>query len=331
MFFKQPWVLFWIPAVLAGVVIYTKKAGCPAVRFSSVSLAEGLGITWRIRLRGLPFILRLLTIVLFMVALSGPRSFPGAAKQRTEGVNIVVAMDVSTSMAAEDFTLNGKRANRLDVVKGVIRDFIHKRTDDRIGVVAFAAKPFIVSPLTIDHSWLEQNVERVTFGLMDDGTAIGSAIASAVNRLRDVEGKSKVVVLMTDGINNAGKIDPLVAAKAAQAKGVRIYTIGTGSRDLVPYPATDLFGRRVYQNVKVEIDEDVLKEIARITGGSYFRATDTDSLKSIYDQIDAMEKVKIEDAGFRQYEEHFDVFLLAALLLFVLECMLSRTVFLRIP
>ncbi len=331
MIFKSPWVLYFIPAVLFAVVIYTWRLRPPSFRFSSGTLVEGLKTSWRVRLLRVPLILRLLTILLFMVALAGPRSPLGETQHQSEGINIVLAMDVSTSMAAEDFTLNNKRASRLDVVKNVIREFIGKRSGDRIGLVAFAARPYTVSPLTADYSWLKSNLDRVKFGLMEDGTAIGSAIASAVNRVRDVPGKAKVILLLTDGINNAGKIDPLTAAKAAQAKGVRIYTIGAGSRGPVPYPAVDMFGRTVYQNVQIDIDEDILKEIARLTGGAYFRATDTPSLKAVYDQIDAMEKVKFEQAGFRQYEEHFDIVLIAALILLIIEVLLSRTVFLRIP
>lgn len=329
--FRYPWVLFFIPAVVFAVILYAWRMRPPAFRFSSGTLLEGLKTSWRVRLMRLPFLLRLLTIILFMVALAGPRSPLGETHHQSEGINIVLAMDVSTSMAGEDFTLNNKRASRLDVVKNVIRDFIDKRSGDRIGLLAFAARPYTVSPLTTDYSWLKANLERVKFGLMDDGTAIGSAIASAVNRLKDVEGKTKVVLLLTDGINNAGKIDPLTAAKAARARGVRIYTIGAGSRGPVPYPVVDMFGRTLYQNVQIDIDEDILKEIARLTGGAYYRATDTASLKAIYEQIDTMEKVKFEQAGFRHYDEHFDLPLIAGLIVLLLEMFLSRTIFLRIP
>lgn len=331
MIFKSPWILVLIPLVLAAIGVYSFRLRPPALRFSSGSLVSGLKMSWRVRLQRIPLVLRLLTILLFMVALAGPRHPLGETHHQTEGINIVLVMDVSTSMAAEDFTLNGKRTSRLEVVKNVIRDFVDKRGGDRIGLVAFAARPYAVSPLTTDYTWLKSNLDRVKFGLMDDGTAIGSAIASAVNRLRDVQGKAKVVLLLTDGINNAGKIDPLTAAKAAQAKGVRIYTIGTGSRGPVPYPVQDMFGRTVYQNVQIEIDENILMEIAKQTGGAYFRATDTATLKAIYDQIDTMEKVKFEQAGFRQYEERFDLVLMAALLLMIVEALLSRTIFLRIP
>jgi Ca-activated chloride channel homolog len=189
----------------------------------------------------------------------------------------------------------------------------------------------VVCPLTTDHAWLGANLDRVDFGLIEDGTAIGSAIASGANRLKGVKAKSKIMILLTDGINNAGKIDPMAAAEAAKAIGVRVYTIGAGSRGPVPYPTMDLFGRRVYQNVQIDIDEDTLKKIAELTSGQYFRATDTESLKAIYDQIDKLEKVKIEEQGYRQYEEYFDKVLLAALLVLILEVVLGKTVFLKIP
>lgn len=331
MTFKYPWVLFFIPALIFGVMIYAWRMRQPAFRFSSVTLVEGLKRSWKVRLMRLPFFLRLLTLLLFFVALSGPRTWLEETSYKSEGVNIMLVMDVSTSMMAEDFTLDNKRMNRLEVVKKVINDFIKKRTGDRIGLIAFAAQPYVVSPLTVDYGWLKTNLDRVKFGVMTDGTAIGSAIVSTVNRLLLAEGKSKVLILLTDGINNAGKVDPLTAAKAAEAKGVKIYSIGVGSRGAVPYPVVDLFGRRGYQNIQIELDEAVLTEIARLTGGAYFRATDTATLQEIYSRIDSMEKVKFEQSGFRQYQEHFDKFLIAALLVLILEVVLSRTVFLRIP
>jgi Ca-activated chloride channel family protein len=234
-------------------------------------------------------------------------------------------------MAAEDFSVNGQRKNRLDVVKSVLRDFIAGRPNDRLGLIAFAAKPYTVSPLTSDHGWLLANLDRVRFGLMDDGTAIGSAIAAGAARLRRTEGKGKVMVLLTDGVNNMGKVSPVEAAVAPAALGIKVYTIGAGTKGLAPYPVQDLFGRIVYQNVKIEIDEDVLKEIARRTGAEYFRATDTESLKTIYARIDKLEKVKFEENRYREVREHFDEVLLAALMLLLIEVILSRTLFLRLP
>ena len=329
--FRVPLLLLLVPILIGALVWARFHRKETSFTFSSVGLFDGLSGTWRTRFRETPFVLRLIVLALFTIALAGPRKPMEESPSTTEGIDIVLLLDDSTSMAAEDFTINGKRTNRLQVIKNVVHDFVEKRNDDRIGLVVFAARPYVACPLTTDHRWLESNLERVDFGLIEDGTAIGSAIASGVNRLKNVEGKSKVMILLTDGINNAGKIDPLTAAETAKALGVRIYTIGAGSRGLVPYPTVDLFGRRVYQNVQIAIDEDTLKKIAELTGGQYYRATDTDSLKAIYDQIDKLEKVKFEELGYRQYEEYFDKVLLAALLVLLLEVILGRTVFLKIP
>lgn len=331
MIFKSPWVLFFIPAVVFGIFLAARQSLPPAFRFSSEDIVAGLPRSWRVRVDRLPLVLRLGTIVLFMVALAGPRSPLGNTPLNKEGVTIILALDLSTSMAAEDFTLDGKRTNRLDVIKNVVKDFVKQRSNDRVGLIAFAARPYMVCPPTLDHAWLLSNLDRLRFGVVEDGTAIGSAILSAVNRLKDMEGKSRTLVLLTDGVNNAGSVDPLTAARAAEAKGIRIYTIGAGSRDLVPYPVTDLFGRTVYQNIHIDIDEDMLKEAARVTGGAYFRATDTASLKNIYAEIDRLEKVTFKEKGYQAYEERFVPFLIAGLLLLVAEAFLSRTIFLKIP
>ncbi len=331
MTFQTPQFLLLIPLVLPALVYVYFRLKPPAFFFPSVAFVTGLPATWRTRLRHTPFVLRIVVLALFIVALAGPQTFLQDARSSAQGINMALLLDTSTSMAAEDFTLNGKRMNRLDVIKSVLKDFITAREHDRLGLIAFAAKPYTVSPLTADHAWLLQNLERVRFGLMEDGTAIGSAVAAGVARLRKAEGKSRVIVLLTDGVNNAGKMAPLEAADTAAALGIRIYTIGAGTREMAPYPVQDLFGRTVYQNVKIEIDEDVLRKIAEKTGGAYFRATDTDSLKSIYQRIDKMEKVKFDETGYRQVEAHFDIVLLAALALLFLEVILARTIFLRIP
>ncbi len=331
MTFKTPLFLILIPLLIPPIIFLYFKRRPPAFIFPSAGFVSGLRATWRVRLRHVPFFLRLAVLSLFVVALAGPESVLEQANTRAEGINMVLVLDTSTSMAAEDFEVNGKRINRLDVVKSVLKDFIASRKNDRLGLIAFAAKPYTVSPLTSDHAWLLSNLERVRFGLMDDGTAIGSAIVAGEARLRKVEGKSKVMILLTDGVNNAGKVAPLEAADAAAALGIRIYTIGAGTKGLAPYPVQDLFGRTAYQNVKIEIDEDSLRKIAEKTGGEYYRATDTGSLKNIYERIDQLEKVKFEDNAYRQVTLHFDLVLLAGLALLLLEIVLARTVFLRIP
>ena len=329
--FKTPFLLLLIPVIIPVLVWMHVRMRSPTFVFSSSQILAGLRTTWKMQLRHVPFLLRILAITLFIVALAGPRKPLTENKASFEGINIVLLLDVSTSMASEDFTINGKRTNRLAVIKNVVRDFVEKRKGDKIALISFAALPYTVCPLTTDHAWLKENLARIDFGLMEDGTAIGSAIASGVNRLRNVEGKSKVLILLTDGVNNRGKIAPLKAAEAAKALGVKIYTVGTGTKGEAPFPVTDVFGRTSYQNVPVEIDEETLKSVSQMTGGQYFRATDTASLKAIYEQIDKLEKVKFEEQGYRQYEELFTVTLLAGLLIFVFEVILSRTLFLRIP
>ena len=331
MIFKTPAFLLFIPLLVLPLTYLYFLRRPPSFIFPSAAFAAGLRPTWRTRLRHVPFFLRLVVLTLFIVALAGPQSVLEESKSKAEGINMALLLDSSTSMAAEDFTINGQRLNRLEVIKSVLREFIMQRPGDRLGLIAFAAKPYTVSPLTSDHTWLLSNLEQVKFGLMEDGTAIGSAIAAGVARLRKAEGKSNVIILLTDGVNNAGKISPLDAAEAAASLGIKIYTIGAGTKGLAPYPVQDLFGRTVYQNVKIEIDEDTLKKIAERTGGEYFRATDTDSLKSIYERIDKLEKVKFEESSYRQVREMFDGVLLAALALLLLEVILARTVFLRIP
>jgi len=331
MIFKDPWIILLIPIVI-GVVIYLRKSKQPtSIQFSSTEIASSLKATWKVKFQNLPNILRLITLILFLIALSGPRSVLEEILHKTEGVDIVLAIDSSGSMAAEDFVMKGKRVNRLAIVKEVVREFIEERRNDRLGLVTFARLAYTVSPLTTDHSWLLTNLERVELGLIQDGTAVGSAIASSVARLKNSDAKSKVIILLTDGVNNSGKMTPVNAARVAEAFDIKIYTIGAGTHGRVPFPARDLWGRKVYQNVVIELDEVMLQEIADITGGKYFRATDTESLRNVYKEIDALEKVKIEESRYNEYKELFSYFLMAALMMICLEAGLVNTVFLRLP
>jgi Ca-activated chloride channel family protein len=275
--------------------------------------------------------MRAACLVLLILAAARPQSFVEETKIYVEGIDIVLAIDTSTSMRAMDFEIGGRRVDRLYVVKRAVEDFIRKRMNDRIGMVAFAALPYTVCPLTLDHDWLEKNLERVRIGMIEDGTAIGSAISSSLNRLKDTEAKGKIIILLTDGINNAGKISPAVAAEAAKALGVRIYTIGAGKRGLAPYPVQDMFGNKILRPMSVEIDEELLKKIADTTGGRYYRATDTESLKDIYREIDKLEKVPIEEVGFSSFNELFAVFLIPALILLISEIVLANTFLRRLP
>lgn len=331
MTFKTPWVLIFIP-VLAGIVWWMKRRQTSArLQISSSLLFDAIPVTWKVRLRWIPDVLRGIVLFLFVVALAGPRLVLEETVLQTEGIDIVLAIDASGSMAAEDFKIQGKRVNRLAIVKEAIKEFIEKREHDRIGLLAFAGLAYTVCPLTTDYAWLQKNLERVELGLMEDGTAVGSAIASGLSRLEKSEATSKVIILLTDGMNNAGKIDPLTAAQAARSLGIKIYTIGAGSKGQVPFPATDFFGRKVYVNQRIDLDEETLTAIADETGGQYFRATDTEGLHKIYETIDALEKTNIEETGFFLYDELFDIFLFIALLLLIMEIILRQTLFLKVP
>ncbi len=331
MIFKDPWIILVIPFILALIIFLKRRQKATSFRFSSVEIVTLLKPTWKVRLRHTPHILRLLSIILFLIALAGPRSVLEETVHKTEGIDIVLAIDSSGSMAAEDFVIKGKRYNRLGIVKEVVQDFIAERKSDRLGLVTFARLAYTVSPLTTDHSWLLTNLDRVELGLIEDGTAVGSAIVSSVARLEDSKAKSKVIILLTDGVNNAGKMSPIEAARVAKAFGIKIYTIGAGTKGKVPFPGIDPWGRKVYQNVIIELDEEMLQEIADMTGGKYFRATDVKSLRNIYKEIDTLEKVKIEEYGYKEYKELFNYFLLAALAVLCLEIILANTIFLKVP
>ncbi len=274
---------------------------------------------------------RIAALVFIVIALCRPQQMIEESRIETEGIDIIIAIDTSTSMLAEDFELKGKRTNRLEAVKEVVKEFIENRISDRIGIIAFAAKAYTVSPLTLDYGWLIQTLDRVKIGLIEDGTAIGSGLGSSLSRLKDTEAKSKVVILLTDGRNNAGKISPLTAAEAASALDIKVYTIGAGTKGYAPYPDRDLFGNKVYRRVQIEIDEETLKSIAGKASGLYFRATDTNSLRSIYKEIDLLEKTEIEESGYIEYKEMFHWFLIPGLILILLEVILNNTVLRRIP
>jgi len=331
MIFKDPWVLLLIPFLFLWVLWSSRRKRPASLLFSSTSLLDGISTSLKVHFSALPFYFKLTALVLMCVALAGPRTVLEETAYTSEGIDIVLAIDASGSMAAEDFKVLGQRFNRLEVVKKVVADFIDGRQYDRIGMIAFAGLAYTVSPLTTDHSWLQSNLERVELGLMEDGTAIGSAIASSLARLKKSQAVSKVVVLLTDGMNNTGEVEPLDAARAAQAMGVKIYTIGAGTKGSAPFPVTDLWGRKRYQKVRIDIDEQTLTKIAEQTGGRYFRATDTNSLKEIYAVIDQMEKTEIEEIGYREYKELFGAFLLAALILLGVAVLLENTALFTLP
>lgn len=275
--------------------------------------------------------LRWLALAAFIIALARPQFVQSETKIKASGIDIVVALDLSGSMESEDFKVAGRQVNRLVVAKDVLHKFIDKRSGDRIGLVAFAGRAYVAAPMTLDHEFLLQNLGRLDLHTIEDGTAIGSALAASVNRLRDLQSKSKIVILMTDGQNNAGKVPPLTAAEAAQSLGVKVYTIGVGTRGMAPFPVRQ-FGQLLgYRNVAVDIDEDTLKSIAQKTGGQYFRADSTDTLQKIYDEIDRLEKSEVEVKKYVNVKELFPWVLVPGIFLLLLGVVLDQTVWRRLP
>jgi Ca-activated chloride channel family protein len=328
--FADP-LLLWLLAALPLLPIArgaTRRAA--ALLFPSADLVRSVGGRPRSH-GGWLGALRMLALALAIVALARPQQGLGAAEIEASGIDIVLAIDVSGSMQALDFELEGKQANRLAVVKEVVQRFVAARPDDRLGMVVFAGRPYLVSPLTLDHDWLTRSLERVRIGMVEDGTAVGSAIAASANRLRDRKVKSRVVILLTDGVNNAGKVSPLTAAEAARAIGVRVYTIGAGTEGEAPMPVRDRLGRERVMMVPVDVDEKTLTEVADITGGSFFRATDTDSLQGIYEKIDRLERTTERMTKFERYRELFVWPLLVGLALLCLELALAETRLRRLP
>lgn len=332
MIFRDP--VFLILALGPAVYLFkrmTRKTDRASVIFPSQILISGLERSWRVQLLEKLPVLRCITGLLIVLALMRPQAASEHAPLHKEGIDIVLALDTSTSMLGEDFKIKGRRLNRVDVVKDVVADFVRARPDDRISFVVFAGDAFTVSPLTLDHDWLLKNLSRIQGGMLVDGTAIGTALAVSEKRLEDSKSKSKIIILLTDGRNNAGKMSPDAAAQAAKALGIRIDTIGVGSKGLIPYPFQDVFGRTVYRHITLDLDENLLRDIAQTTGGRYFRATDTESLRKVYQEIDRMEKVPFEEQGYRPYKELFAYFLIPALVLFLLEVILRSLVLRTIP
>jgi len=321
-------IIILVPLILANY-IFRKDSGI--LRFSSLGYFKRIEQGSSVKYRHILIALRVLVIILLVFALARPQSGKAHSKVTTEGIDIVLALDVSGSMLAEDFQLKNKRRNRLYVAKEVVKDFIEWRENDRIGMVVFAGQAYTQCPLTLDYDVLLQFLEKVEIGMVEDGTAIGSAIGVCVNRLKSSKAKSKVVILLTDGRNNAGGIDPLTAAELSKTFGMKIYTVGAGTKGLAPYPVKNLFGLKTYRSIQIDIDEEGLTEIAKITGGKYFRATDTASLKEVYQQIDSLEKTKMEEAKYTEYSELFIYLLIPALGILLFEVVLANTRFRRIP
>jgi Ca-activated chloride channel family protein len=275
-------------------------------------------------------LLRCLALVLLIIALARPQSGTKASEVLTEGIDIMLCLDTSGSMQALDFKWKNERHNRLEVVKKVVSDFIKGRTNDRIGMVVFGEEAFTQCPLTLDYGVLLNFLDQVEIGMAGDSTAVGSALGACVNRLKERKSKSKVIILLTDGRNNAGSINPQTAAEIAKTFDIKVYTVGVGTEGEVPFLVDTIFGKK-YMYQRVELDEETLKEIAAITGGSYFKATNTEALEEIYKKIDKLEKTKVEVKEYMEYEELFGWFLLAGLLCILFEVILRNTRFRKIP
>ncbi|MEO6845822.1 MAG: VWA domain-containing protein [Chthoniobacterales bacterium] len=330
--FAHPWVLFLLLLIPVLALLRGRLGGNPGIVFSSVGTLAEIGSRRRSRAGNFLAALSYLGLALLIVGLARPQFGRTITHTQASGVDIMLLLDVSGSMLSEDFTIGSSRANRIDAVKQVTQKFIESRPNDRIGIIAFAGRPYIVSPPTLDHDWLITNLDRVQVGLVEDGTAIGSAIAVGANRLKNKDAKTRLMVLLTDGANNAGKVSPTTAAEAARALGIRIYTIGAGTRGPVPYPVVDPFGQKRYQLLEtMDADDDTLSKIAKETNGQFFRATDIHSLENIFKDIDKLEKTKIEFQKIAEYRDLFPGFLLAGLILLILEIILSQTVWRKLP
>jgi len=322
---------FLILLLVIPVILYRyfngRRVKVGSIRFSDLGTVKKIRRSLSLRLRHSLIVLRVLAVSLLILAMARPQAGKKGEEILTEGVDIILALDVSSSMKAEDF----KPRNRLHVAKQVVADFIKGRKNDRLGMVVFAAKSFTQCPLTLDYGILLNFLDQIDIGMIEDGTAIGMALATCVNRLRDSDAKSKIVILLTDGINNRGEIDPITAAKAAKAVGVKIYTIGAGKRGSALYPVDDpIFGKR-YVRMPVEIDEKTLREIARSTEGRYYRATDGEALAKIYEEIGEMEKTEIKSREYIRYTELFWYFLLPAMIFLGGGVVLANTRFRKIP
>ncbi len=331
MIFSSPWWLLGVPFVFVLAWLRGRRGQESAFLYSSTGLVKGITQLKKSRAGRLLLQLRWLALLLLFIGMARPQIGQGNSSVKASGIDIVIALDLSPSMASEDFESHGRRVNRVEIAKEVLEKFIEQRKNDRIGLVAFAKQAFVAAPLTLDHDFLFTNLRRLDVSQIGDGTAIGSALTASVNRLRGLKSKSRIVILMTDGQDNSSKVPPLTAAEAAQALGVKVYTIGVGTRGTAPFPQIDPFGRKVYIRVPVDIDEDTLKKIADKTAGKYYRADSTETLKQIYDAIDKLERTEIEAKKFQFYDELFAYFVVPGALLFALELILSHTVWRKLP
>lgn len=321
---KYLYLLLLLIPLAAWYIIRMSKTQA-SFKLASTGAFSGRNRGWKVRLRHLPFLLRMISVALIILVLARPQAIDSWEKSETQGIDIMLALDISGSMLAQDL-----QPNRMEAVKKVAAEFITERHNDNIGLVIFAGESFTQCPMTTDHKVLLNLLNEVDFGMIEDGTAIGLGLANSVNRLKDSESKSKVVILLTDGSNNRGQIAPLTAADLAQSYGIRVYTIGAGTKGTAPTPVQTPFGMRI-QNMPVDIDEEVLTNIANITGGKYYRAVDNESLREIYKEIDQLERYLISVENVTRKQELFMPFALWALALVLLELILRRSWLRNIP
>ena len=331
--FAQPawlWLLLLPPALL---FLRGREGNAPAITYSSTAILQTIGRPRAARAGRFRGVLLLGALTAGILGLARPQLLNSFTQIEASGIDIMIALDVSRSLLTEDFTLGGKRANRIDAVKEITQRFIEARPNDRIGLIAFAGRPYVVSPLTLDHDWLISNLDRIRIGLVEDGTAIGSALASAANRLknREKDSKSRIIVLLSDGENNSGRISPETAAEAVRALGLKVYTIGAGTDGYAPYPYTDNFGRVVYRQIKADYSEKTLNEVAKIADGKFFRADSTQALQAIFETIDKLEKTTVQVSKYRQYRDLFGWFLSSGAALLAMHVVLSQTFWRRLP
>jgi Ca-activated chloride channel family protein len=332
--FAHPWFLLLLLLLPVLGWLKGKRGQQSAFLYSSVQLIKPVADISPWNPGRVLLFLRWLSLGALIVGLARPQATHSESSIRASGIDIVMALDFSGSMAAEDegFKLHGHQVNRVTIAKDVVQKFISRRPNDRIGLVAFGKEAYIAAPLTLDHDFLQQNLERLTLESIDgSATAIGSALSTAINRLRELQSKSKIVILMTDGQNNAGKVPPLTAAEAAQTLGMKIYTVGVGNRGPARIPANDMFGRKVYQTIQADIDEEALLAIAKKTGGRYFRADNTATLQKIYDEIDKLETTEVETKKYVQVQELLGWAIWPGLGLLALEILLGNTVWRKLP
>lgn len=330
--FNNPNLLFLIFLIPLYLFFYWRNQRGTAIRFSSIRGLKKIGTSPGVIFRHSVAALRCLAILFLVLALARPQKGIRETRITTEGIDIMLTVDVSTSMRAEDFTLGGKRYNRLEIAKRVITDFILERSGDRIGMVVFGGQAYTQCPLTADYTVLLQLLDKVMIGMVEDRTAIGTAISTSLNRLRESEAKSKIIILLTDGDNNAGKIDPQTAARMAETLDIKIYTIGIGSKGKVPYPMQDPWsGKTVYRPVEIPLNDAGLKDIARTTGGEFFLASNTGVLEDVFARIDELEKTTGEEVIYTEYNEIFPYFIGVGLLALLLGVFLSNTRFRRLP